>query len=77
MADRLLESAEQLEIRLVRRDNGNVTACIELHASLGADLFTDDDDTDDDEQARKSYQGLADVRTLLAAFAAAGKDGDA
>jgi hypothetical protein len=75
VADKLLADAHQLEIKLVRHEGG-VTACIELHASLGAELFGDDD-ADPAEQSRKSYEALADVRTLLGAFAAAGSRGDA
>jgi hypothetical protein len=74
VADKLLADAHQLEIKLVRHD-GNVTACIELHSTMGADLFSDDD-ADPAEQSRKSYEALGDIKTLVNAFAAA-KDGAA
>lgn len=78
VADRLLDNASQLEIKLLRKANGLCTAYIELHASVGADLFVDEDDdgADIDEQRRQSVDGLAYARQLLCAFEA-GKDGAA
>lgn len=78
VADRLLESAESLEVKIFRRANGGITAAIELRSVFGADFLDDDeDDSDLMEQDRKSMEALALCRQLLCSFAAAGKAGDA
>lgn len=78
VADKLLDNADTLEIKLFRREGGNITAAIELHSTLGADLFADDDDDDDGDlvnQSRASEEAITLCRQLLRGFAAAGKDG--
>lgn len=78
VADKIFSNTEKLEITLYRREDGNVTAAIELRSTIGADLFADDDDDGDlMEQSRKSGEALALCRQLLCGFAAAGKDGAA
>ena len=78
VADKLLAEASELEIKLLRRSTGDVTAIVEMRSVLGADLFADDEDEGGDlmEQSRKSDDALALCRQLLCGFAAAAKGGD-
>lgn len=78
VADRLLDAAEKLQITLYRREDGNVSAAVELRSTIGADLFHDEDEDGGDlmEQSRKSDDALALCRQLLCGFAAAAKGGD-
>ncbi len=77
VADKLLENATSLELKMFKRDDGTVTTLIELHASVGAELFAEDDDGDTIDRKRESNEGLAFARQLLCGFAAAGSRGDA
>ncbi len=73
VADRLLESATQLEVKVFKRPSG-VTVMTKLESVMGADFLGEDGDEhiDHADEARKSYQAMADLRTLLAAFAMQG-----
>lgn len=78
IGDRLIAEATMLEIRMYRRPSG-VTAMVKLESVIGCDFLREEGDPgyDADAETRKSFEALADVRKLVAAFADRRQDGAA